>query len=162
MKHRGTLYSFLENQQAVSEEFTVLPALTVVMIGFVLFISLIAHAYTTYAQHKNQMQNYQIAEAILQKLTNPNSEFIQEEGVVNLSRLHTCSTSLQDLGKQYERSGIFFLLRISWNTFTEDFLHTLPNTTLNRIAVSKTIGVYLNEAQTNPGTLTLVLWREHR
>ncbi len=31
---------------------------------------------------------------------------------------------------------------------------------MNRVAVSKDVGIYLNEAQTVPGTLTIVLWED--
>ncbi|DAC72664.1 MAG TPA: hypothetical protein DSN98_04075 [Thermoplasmata archaeon] len=162
MRNTHKVRSFLNDERAVSEEFTVLPALSIVMIGFALFIALLAQTYMAYAEHMNQLQNYQTTDGILQKLTNPDSYFIKEGGAINLSVLQNNTGPLQALCEQYNQSGISFLIRLSWKNITQDFPTSLLASPQNRIAVSKNIAVYLNEAQTTPATLSVLLWRESR
>lgn len=59
---------------------------------------------------------------------------------------------------EYRSSGFDFILRISWDLNQKDFPDELPIDIEDRVAVSKNIGVYLNEAQTKPGKLTIILW----
>jgi hypothetical protein len=148
------------DEWGISEEFTVLPALSIVMIGFALFIVLLAQTYTTYGERIEQLQNYQTADSIVNKLTNPDCYFIREGGLIDFYILQNDTGSLQILCKQYQRSGITFLLQLRWNDLTRDFPETLITIPLNRVAVSKNIGIYLNEAQTIPGTLTILLWKD--
>ena len=150
---------FLKNEQAVSEEFTVLPALSVVMIGFALFVVLLAQTYIAYADRIDRLQSYQTADGLLQKLTNPDCYFIRRGGLVDLHLLQNDTKSLQNYCEQYLKSGFRFQLQLRWNDQIWDFSESLSSDPLNRIAVSKETGVYLNEAQTIPGTLTILLWR---
>jgi hypothetical protein len=151
---------FLGDEHAVSEEFTILPALSIVMIGFALFAVLLAQTYTAYEERMDRLQNYQTADGIVHKLTNPDCYFIREGGLIDVSTLQNDTGSLQILCEQYERSGVIFLLRLQWYNLTQDFPETLSIAPMNRIAVSKDVGIYLNEAQTVPGTLTIVLWED--
>jgi hypothetical protein len=160
MRNTIKLRSFFKNEQAVSEEFTILPALSVVMIGFALFVTLLAQTYLTYTEHINQLQNYQTADGILQKLTNPDSYFIRESGLIDIGILQNDTIPLQELWTQYQRSRVTFVLRLQWSSHTQDFPKALMTDPQNRIAVSKEMGIYLNEAQTIPGLLTLLLWEE--
>ena len=151
---------FLVDEHAVSEEFTTLPALSIVMIGFALFIVLLAQTYTAYEERMDRLQNYQTADGIANKLTSPDCYFIREGGLIDVPILQSDTGSLQILCEQYERSGVIFLLRLQWNDLTQDFPETLSISPMNRVAVSKEVGIYLNEAQTVPGTLTIVLWED--
>ena len=150
---------FLKNVEAVSEEFTVLPALSVVMIGFALFVVLLAQTYITYADRIDRLQSYQTADGLLQKLTNPDCFFIREAGLIDLHLLQNDTISLQNFLEQYTKSGFFFHLQLHWNDQIWDFPESMSSDPDIRIAVSKEIGIYLNEAQTTPGTLTILLWR---
>ena len=149
---------FLVEEHAVSEEFTILPALSIVMIGFALFVVLLAQTYTAYEERMDRLQNYQTADGIAKKLTNLDCYFIREGGLIDVSILQNDPGSLQILCEQYERTGVIFLLRLQWNNLTQDFPEPLSIAPMNRVAVSKDVGVYLNEAQTVPGILTIILW----
>jgi hypothetical protein len=150
---------FLKNEEAVSEEFTVLPALSVVMIGFALFVVLLAQTYLAYADRIDRLQTYQTADVLLQKLTNPDCFFIRESGLVDVHLLQNDTSSLQNFFEQYTKAGLNFLLQLHWNDQLWEYPNTLEINPLTRTAVSKEIGVYLNEAQTIPGTLTIVIWK---
>jgi hypothetical protein len=161
MKKLKIQQSFLGNNQAVSEEFTVLPALTIVIIGFTLFIVLLAQTYITYTDHINRLQKYQTADNILQKVTNPDCYFIRECGLVDLQVLQNDTESLQIIRNQYAKTSLDFFLRVQWNNQTQDFPPNVFLPAHKNLWISKEIGIYLNEAQTVPGMVTLVLWGDY-
>jgi len=154
----------IKDVNAVSEEFTALPALSVVMIGFALFIVLIANTYSAYNTRIDSLDKYQTADFIATKLTNPDCFFIMEGGIVNLPLLDSSDPTLSDdklnaMRAEYALSGVGFSISLSWDGgskyFPED---TLPADIGDRVAVSRTVSVYLNEAQTKPGKLTVITW----
>jgi len=149
--------SFWANKHGVSEEFTSLPALSVVMIGFSLFLILLAQTYTAYQDRMTQVQYYQIAEGLIGKCTNPDSPFMRN-GLVDVSLLSN-TTNVVRLQEEYRLSNISFILRLRYLDVDNDFPESPPSLVPHRVAVSKELGVYLNDAQTTPGTLTLILWR---
>jgi hypothetical protein len=151
--------SFLVNEQGISEEFTTLPALSVVMIGFSLFLVLLAQTYTAYEGRMTQLQYYQIADDITSKFTNLDCYFMRGGGLVDVSLLNKTPELLQQLRDEYNKSNITFIIRLRYNDVVCDFPEPLPSVTNDRVAVSKELGMYLNEAQTTPGTLTVILWR---
>ncbi|MEF8878895.1 MAG: hypothetical protein V5A64_00710 [Candidatus Thermoplasmatota archaeon] len=162
MKDKSSLGNFLEDERAVSEEFTSLPALSVVMIGFTVFILLIANTYTNYNNNIENMDKYQQANHLLNKLTNPDCFFIKNGETINLPLLKTSDTELNQLKKQYQSQGVDFIIKVSY----EDKIETFPATedisnleTGNRVAVSKPSAVYINPAYTKPGKITIITWR---
>jgi hypothetical protein len=159
MRHTLQLRCFFADNYAVSEEFTSLPALSIVMIGFALFVVLLAQAYLTYEERMEQLQEYQTVDALASKLTNPDCFFMREGGLVDVSVLRQDTSSLQRICDQWRRSGVAFFLRLHWDDITEDFPGTCSTTSSHRVAVSHLVGVYLTDAQTIPGVLTVILWR---
>mgnify|MGYP006283111179 FL=1 len=150
----------IKNKEAVSEEFTALPALSVVMIGFTLFFLLIANTYNSYEDRIEILEKYKTADFIATKLTNPDCFFIKEGGVVD-TKLLTSDRGKNELNfirDEYNKSGFDFIIRISCGQDKQDFPETVPTDTKDKVAVTKEIGVYLNEAQTKPGKLTVILW----
>ena len=160
MREDRHLKKFLKDENAVSEEFTSLPALSIVMIGFTLFILLISNTYMAYEQRIDSIEKYQTGYFIATKLTNPDCYFIKEGGIVDLALLRNDIEELIILCDKYKTSGINFIVRIKWDKGSEDFPEELPVDVGNRIAVSKNVGIYLNQAQTTPGKLTIILWSE--
>lgn len=158
MRGEIPLKHFIKDEKAISEEFTSLPALSVFMIGFTLFILLISNTYLAYEQRIDSLEKYQTGCFIASKLTNPDCYFIREGGIVDLSTLRENDDILISLQKEYNKSGVNFIIRISWNDNFEDFPQDLPKYVHNRVAVSKTIGIFLNNAQTVPGKLTIIMW----
>jgi hypothetical protein len=158
MIQRFKVRSFLTNKQGISEEYTTLPALSVVMIGFSLFLILLAQTYAIYQERMTQLHFYQIADYIIEKFTNPECCVMKSGGLLDISLLNNTPDLLKPLRDEYHPSNISFILRLHYNNDVCDYPEPLPNMTKNRIAVSKELGVYLNEAQITPGTLTVILW----
>jgi hypothetical protein len=161
---RTPFRSFILDETAVSEEFTSLPALSVVMIGFTLFFVLLANVYASYGLRVESLEKYQTADFIATKLTNPDCFFIKEGGLVDLPELRSYGNDdkLNSMRQEYKASNVNFTVRVSWQDGneikSEDFPENLPDYIGDRVAVSRDVSVYLNEAQTSPGKLTIILW----
>jgi hypothetical protein len=159
MRNTASVNYFLINDFAVSEEFTTLPALSVVMIGFALFAVLFSQTYLSYETRMEQLQEYQTADTLACTLTNPDCYFIKESRLVNLPLLLNDTSSLQRLCDQWRQSGICFLLRLHWANITMDFPANNNTSSIHRVAVSRHVGIFLSDTQTVPGVLTILLWR---
>ena len=150
----------IKNKDAISEEFTSLPALTVIMIAFTIFFLLIANVYKSYDTRVESLEKYQTADFIATKLTNPDCFFIKPGGIIDLPKLQTDNgqQELNNIRQKYKTSGYDFIIRINWEDETHDFPTNLPDDIFNRIAVSRNIGIYLNDATVPPGKLTIIMW----
>jgi len=155
----------IKDTNAISEEFTSLPALTIVLIGFTLFILIITNSYNAYNIRIDSIDKYQSASFISDKLTNPDCYFIMEGGMINLPLLDSVDPAdsddrLNHMRKEIRSSGVNFSIQINWDNnikyFPED---TKPTNVGDKVAASKTVSLYLNEAQTKPGKLTVITWR---
>jgi hypothetical protein len=146
------------NEEAVSEEYTALPALCVVVIGLALFFLLLAHAYAMPQAQSETTRTYHTAELLTEKLLDPANAFIQSGGILDLDILTGTSVPLDRLRQDNSPSGFDFLLRLT----TANTTITIPaNVTIptSAVAASRTIPVALSPAQTIPGRLTVVVWR---
>jgi len=152
--------SFFNDDFAVSEEFTSLPTLSIVMIGFALFLVLLAQTYLTHGERMNQLDDYQTADRIVRKLTNPDCCFMRPGGLIDVSVLRQDTSMLQRMNEQYNHSGVRFLLRLRYDNIEEDFPSSNNLSAPYRIAVTRQAGIYLSDAQTVPGSLTIILWRD--
>lgn len=159
MKYTKRARYFLKNVEAVSEEFTVLPVLSIVMIGLAFFIVLLAQTYIVYAERIDRLQCYQTTDSLMQRLTNPDCFFIREGGLIDVSLLKEDNSTLQHFFESYTKSGFCYLFQMQWNNQSWFFPQNVTSDQGNRLAMSKHIGVYLNEAQTVLGTVTIILWK---
>jgi hypothetical protein len=156
------LRDFIGNRNAVSEEFTMIPALVVVMVGFAVFALLIVNTYGAYNQSIESTENYRKAEIIVSKLTNPEGKLIDEGGVINLPDLINHNEWITSEYDTYQ--GVKFFVRVNWEDNQGNAVDIAkPDNFENigdHVAVSKIVSVYLNPAETKPGTFTLILWSE--
>lgn len=151
----------IKDENAISEEFTSLPALSIVMIGFAIFILLIANTYSAYTTRVDNLNKYQTADFIVTKLTNPDSFIIKEGGIIDLPLLKNSEAEINQMREKYRSSGVDFIIIVRYENFITKLPHNADDLLLNsgdRVAVTKNIGIYLNEAQTKPGTLTIITW----
>jgi len=162
MRRQSRLRDFLSNERAVSEEFTSLPALSVIMIGFTLFFVLFANVYTSHALRVESLEKYQTANFLLTKLTHPDSLFIRPGGSIDFPLLQSEEgmVYVQSVRDEYQAAGINFTVRVCWSTHSYDFPEELSSRLGDRVAVSISASIYLNEAQTMPGTLTIITWSD--
>ena len=153
-----TRHLLSSNEEAVTEEFTALPALCVVVIGLTLFFLLLAHAYAAYQDQSETARNYHSAELLTEKLLDPANAFILPGGAIDLASFTNASEPLTRLRQDYSPPGFDFLFRLTINATTITFptdVH-LPAT---YTVASRDVSVVLNDAQTIPGRLSVLLWR---
>jgi len=151
-----------KNNNAISEEFTSIPSLSIILIGFTVFFLLISNVYSAYDLRTDSIDMYQKAEFIANKITNPNCFFINPGGIVNLTKLNTNNgqEDLLDFRSKLSLSKTNFTIKISWDDNNEYFPGNIPDYVHDRIAVTENICIYLNEAETSPGKITIILWSE--
>jgi hypothetical protein len=159
MKYTIKTRYFLKNEEAVSEEFTNLPVLSIVMVGLTLFIVLLAQTYIVYTDRVGRLQRYQTADALMQRLTNPDCFFIREGGLIDVSYLKKENSMLQYFFERYTKNGFCYLFQLQWDNQSWVYPENVTPSQGNRIAMSMPFGIYLNEAQTVLGTLTIMLWK---
>lgn len=159
--------SFIKNEDAISEEFTSLPALTIVAIGFTLFILLVANTYSAYNARVESLDKYQTTDFIVKKITNPDSPITTEGGIIDLKKLKDTSIGdplINAMRSEYQASGIDFIVRITYENTELNYPTTptpaadLLQNNIDKIAVSKNVGIKINDAETKPGKLTIISW----
>ncbi|MFO7677074.1 MAG: hypothetical protein R6V50_01645 [Thermoplasmatota archaeon] len=162
MKRKKNLRKIIDNQNAVSEEFTTLPSITIILVGFALFILLIANTYSAYESRIESIQKYQTANFIATKLTNSDCQFIQEAGSVryNLFTIFDTTDQWDILQEEYKKSAIGFRILLSWDEGSYELNPSDYNSLLtgDRVAVSREVSIQLNHARTIPGKLTIITW----
>ena len=152
---------FISNTSAVSEEFTALPALTGVMIGFMLFSILIAQAYGAYIEREEKVDLFQESIDVLDALLLPNSPLYVKNGVVDSSVFFNNDSSRQTEVLNYlypQRNGVVIL---SFDNTSVSLPSKWSCNNSKRVSVSKNVAVKLNEVETIPGVLSVVVWGQN-
>ena len=67
---------------------------------------------------------------------------------------------LQTMNEHYSHSGVRFLLHLRYGDIEEDFPSSNNLSAPYRLAVTRQAGIFLSDAQTVPGFLTIILWRD--
>ncbi|MEA2054036.1 MAG: hypothetical protein U9O96_02800 [Candidatus Thermoplasmatota archaeon] len=156
--------SFIKDKRGISEEFTSLPALIIVMIGFALFFALIAGVYYSYNERIERADKYEVANFVLEKVTSTSSP-LKEGGVIRTGGLidaHVMGSNRDNLGRVLREKCNFpgweYKVEVEWDKGSEN-LDVFTYSGENMVAASKKVAVYLNEAQTVPGEFTVIVWR---
>ena len=148
----------VRDNSAVCEEFTAIPALIIISIGLTLFLIILSSAEESYDMQKESINVYQTANFLLMDILDPNTPIMREKGVINYPFLNSIDgrNYLESIRRQ--SNGINFSLLLSFDDRNQFY----PSKPYNgdRIAVSQPIAVYLNEVETIPGRITIIIWRE--
>ena len=151
---------FITNNTAISEEFTSLPALMIVMISFTLFIIVLVQSYASYQNRLTILNNFEIADFLSQKICNPENVFIREGGLLDLPVLISQENreKLNQTRQKYQTIGKDFTIRIRWDTGFFDVPISMPPNNSNQIAITHDISLYFNPAITSIGKITIIIW----
>lgn len=156
----NNLKDFKKNDFAIAEEFTSIPSLSIIIIGFTIFILLVANVYSSYETKIVSIDKYQIADYLISKLINPESFFIKTGLIIDYPILnsHQGKNEFKLIQEEFYRLNVNFILRLNWYEECYNFPNDLTNNFQNQIAISRPINIYLNEVETVPGKLTLIMW----
>jgi len=155
----------LNNNEAISESFTVIPALAMVLIGFTIFSIIIASAYTTFDYHHDIINKFDGAQDILEKISSPNSPVTEDGSLFKLKDFNSIEAKefFNQLLNKYQCYGYNFTIkltfenRIYWifNPQSSDIILT------NTYACTKIVSIVINDIQIVPGSLTVIFWIQH-
>ncbi len=154
--------TFQNNNEAISESFTVLPALAMVLIGFTIFSIIIASAYTTFDYQHDIINKFDGAQDILEKISSPNSPVTEDGSLFKLKDFNSIEAKelFHQLLNKYQCYGYNFTIkltfenRIYWifNPQSSDIILT------NTYACTKIVSIAINDIQIVPGSLTVIFW----
>lgn len=156
--------SFIKDKRGISEEFTSLPTLVVVMIGFGLFFALIGGVYYSYNEKVDRVDKYETANFILEDVTAADSPLgdsgvIQTGGTINPAAVDSNQAAIEtSLRQNCSFPGWKYKIEIEWDTGSQ---HIIPfrYDGEDTVAASKEVPVYLNEAQTVAGEFRVTVWK---
>lgn len=153
---------FWKDNAAVSEEFTSLPALAIVMIGITVFLIILSSSYTSFETQTQQVEQIKQAEYISFQVLNPNAPFITSKGNFNLEQFQqTCGVDyITALQKSMNMVSFNFTTKLSVQNMSIYSPDPPPKNYQNIVAYSKPITVDLNEVYTCPGMITVITWEE--
>ena len=155
-----------QDSNAISETFTILPALSMILIGFTIFSILIATAYTTFDAKSDHINMLETSNQILEKISSPNACFTTDGNTINymIFSSNQSKNYIQTLQSQYESYKLSFSVKLSYNNEKIWLPQQInnENSTADQYASSKQVSVQINEIKTIPGTLTVILWQKNR
>ncbi len=158
--------SFIKDERGISEEFTSLPALTVVMIGFAIFFVLIANVYSAYNERVESIDKHEASNFVLEKIMSADGYLakegiVREGGIIDASKFNETKGDEKRISEIIEKSGIKgieFGLKLKYEGCKEQLEWCNIPSSKDTAAASKQVAVYINEAKTVPGVLTVLVW----
>ncbi len=108
---------FIKNKRGVAEEFTSLPALMIVMIGFALFFAMIAGVYYIHNQKVENKELYEVAHYVVLKLTTQDSPIISTSDANNpllIDESSIKSVSIEELKNFCNPVGYDYSVKFFW------------------------------------------------
>lgn len=155
---------FTSDERGVMEPYTELPAMALATVGFVIFIALVAQAYSTYQQKAFIAEHYQDAANLAEKLGKDSmiASSVRPD-LIDASRIEALSHDPKELMEKY---GAYynFMFKIEVNSENRRYSVIVKNPKIsepdNGVSASRPVTVRLNEVQELPGMLTVKIWRK--
>ncbi len=156
--------SFTSDERGVLEPYTELPAMALATVGFVIFIALVAQAYSTYQQKAFIADHYQDAANLAEKLGKDSSIVSNmRPDLIDAGRVEALAHDPKELMEKY---GAYynFMFKIELNSENREYSIVVKDPKRanpgNGISASVPVTVQLNEVQELPGVLTVNIWRK--
>jgi hypothetical protein len=146
------------------EPYTELPAMALATVGFVIFIALVAQAYSTYQQKAFLSEHYQDAANLAEKLGKDSmiTSSVHPD-IIDASRIELISRDPKELMEKY---GAYynFMFKIEVSSENRHYSVIVKNPQISEpgtgISASIPVTVGLNDVQALPGILTVNIWRK--
>ncbi len=156
--------SFTSDDRGVMEPYSDLPSMALAVVGFVIFIALVAQAYTAYQQKAFIAEHYQDAANLAEKLSKDSALLsCTRMDVIGAVELEKVSGNHEELFRKYG-SYYNFMFKVETNQAGRAYTAIIkdPDVAESKIGVSASVPVTVkfNEVQEVPGTLTVRVWRK--
>ena len=153
----------LENNNAISEEFNVIPTLTVIIIGIGLFSLILFATYSNYNQRTEPLNHYHFIEYIQENFFNPNNGITQYDGSISLESFQNIPETMFSniIYKSATRNQYNVSITLTYDN--NSFHYPQQSTTFSqeRYAVTSPVLIKINDVQVKSGSLTIILHKIH-
>lgn len=156
--------SLINDENGQMEPYADLPAMALALVGFIIFIALMAQAYTTYQQKTFIAEHYQDAANLAEKLSRDGMlTSSTRSDIISASKFDDLNKKPDDLIKKY---GAYynFMVKVEVNSEDKKYNQIIKKQGVSDpkfgVSASIPVTVKLNDVQELPGTLTVKIWRK--
>ncbi len=157
--------SFISDERGVIEPYADLSAMALAVVGFIIFIGIVAQAYTAYQQKAFIAEHYQDASALSEKLSRDSAlTNSARPDIIDAGKVEEIKDDPHELLEKY---GAYynFMFKVEANSADRPYSTIIMDpriTTGSKIGISASIPVTvkINEVQELPGMLTVKIWRK--
>ena len=158
---KGIMSSFINDEKGIIEPYSELPAMALALVGFIVFMAVLAQAYTTYQEKSFIAGHFQDASSLAMKLGKDSSLTGTRPGIIDSGKLETLKNDPDEIIKKYG-SYYNFIFKVESNSREKAYSIVIkkPASVESNIGVSASIPVTigLNDVEEIPGTLTVRIW----
>ncbi len=153
--------SFTSDEKGLIEPYTELPVMALAVVGFIVFIAVLAQAYTTYQEKSFMAGHYQDATNLARKLSRDSTLMGDRPGVIDPEKLEILDPV--EIFRQYG-SYYNFMFKVDSNSENRSYSKVIKDSQLKEskigVSVSIPVTVRFNDVEEQPGTLTVKIWRK--
>ena len=145
------MLSFIKDKKG-SEEFTSLPAVSIVGIALALFIVILGNSYVSFNKNIEKSEKYSDAEYILEKITSDSSP-VMKNGLVDYGLLS--KITIDELNSYYGFNAKYDLILESNEI---KIMKKLPHHSISSFSVYKNVAIYINDEKIVFGRIGVVFY----
>jgi hypothetical protein len=158
---RGIISSFIKDEKGIIEPYSELPAMALAVVGFIVFMAVLAQAHTTYQEKTFIAGHFQDASNLAKKLGKDSSLTGTRPGIIDSGKLEALKNDPDEIIKKYG-SYYNFMFKVESNSGEKAYSSVIKNpaSVESKAGVSASIPVTieLNDIEEIPGTLTVRIW----
>ena len=146
------------NEKGIVEPNSDLVAMALAVVGFIIFVSLVAHTYQVYQEKTYIAEHYGDAASLAELLMkNPALTAPDRPDLIDASRIEGLGPEeIQELTERYG-TRYDFSFKIEVTPFYRKVVGASPDM---GVSASVPVTIRLNEANEMPGTLTVKIWEK--
>lgn len=158
---KGIISSFINDEKGIIEPYSELPAMALAVVGFIIFMAVLAQAYTTYQEKSFIAGHFQDASNLAKKLGKESSLTGTRPGIIDSGKLESLKNDPDEIFKKYG-SYYNFMFKVESNSGERAYSIIIkkPDSGEQKVGVSASIPVTvaLNDVEEIPGTLSVRIW----
>ncbi len=145
------MLSFIKDKKG-SEEFTSLPAISIVVIALALFIIILGNSYISFNKNIEKLEKYSDAYYVLEKITSDDSP-IMKNGLVDYGALS--KITINELNSYYNFDAKYGLILESNEI---KIIKNLPHHSISSFSVYKNVAIYVSDEKIVYGRIGVVFY----
>jgi len=143
-----------KDRRGVAEEFTSLPLLAVVMIGFAIFFLIISGAYVNHSEKSKNLEMEEVAHYIIYKLTSFGSPIT--DGAMTVDMNKWISSNMKELRNFCKISSYNYSLMLE----VDGIKYRKGIYPAHRIIVSRYVAIKFSNGDVKYGKIYAIVWEE--